>query len=206
MANPHGRPRSETVKLTKTARERFDRQLAEKLPDIFTALFEAGTKEKNTAALSLLVNRAVPVRKGVPVNFKTRPLSNPTECAEAFGANARAHIHRIDGRIHDESDGTHIGRYGAACAAIAGKRSGRYRHPGQRDVEGPDQNLPDLGEPIMLPSSGVSSPLPMAARMSVTTCGLACNGSASSTIPTDKSAVAFLMNPPISTVECAPSR
>src|SRR5829696_6211496 len=85
MANPNGRPRSETVKLTKTARERFDRQLAEKLPDIFTALFEAGTKEKDTAALSLLVNRAVPVRKGVPVNFKTRPLSNPAECAEAFG-------------------------------------------------------------------------------------------------------------------------
>src|SRR3954454_19133308 len=85
MANPHGRPRSETVKLTKTARERFDRQLAEKLPDIFTPLFEAGTKEKDTAALSLLVNRAVPVRKGVPVNFKTRPLSNPSECAEAFG-------------------------------------------------------------------------------------------------------------------------
>ena len=82
---PPGRPRSETVKLTKTAREHFDRQLAEKLPDIFTALFEAGTKEKDTAALSLLVNRAVPVRKGVPVNFKTRPLSNPTECAEAFG-------------------------------------------------------------------------------------------------------------------------
>jgi hypothetical protein len=46
---------------------------------------EAGTKEKDIAALSLLVNRAVPVRKGVPVNFKTRPLSNPTECAEAFG-------------------------------------------------------------------------------------------------------------------------
>ena len=67
MANPNGRPRSETVKLTKTARERFDRQLADKLPDIFTALFEAGTKEKDTAALSLLVNRAVPVRKGVPV-------------------------------------------------------------------------------------------------------------------------------------------
>ena len=85
MANPHGRPRSETVKLTKTAREHFDRQLAEKLPDIFTALFEAGTKDKDTAALSLLVNRAVPVRKGVPVNFKTRPLSNPSECAEAFG-------------------------------------------------------------------------------------------------------------------------
>jgi hypothetical protein len=44
MANPNGRPRSETVKLTKTARERFDRQLAEKLPDIFMALFEAGER------------------------------------------------------------------------------------------------------------------------------------------------------------------
>ena len=41
MANPNGRPRSETVKLTKTARERFDCQLAEKLPDIFTALFRS---------------------------------------------------------------------------------------------------------------------------------------------------------------------
>jgi hypothetical protein len=53
--------------LTKTARERFDRQLAEKLPDIFTALFEAGTKEKDTAALSLLVNRAVP--DGIPARL-----------------------------------------------------------------------------------------------------------------------------------------
>ena len=103
MANPNGRPRSETVKLTKTARERFDRQLAEKLPDIFTALFEAGTKEKDTAALSLLVNRAVPVRKGVPVNFKTRPLSNPTECAEAF----RRHPHSHRKRRADAGRGQH---------------------------------------------------------------------------------------------------
>jgi hypothetical protein len=85
MPNPHGRPQSDIVKLTKAARERFDRQLADKLPDIFMALFDAGTKDKDTQALSLLVNRAVPVRKGVPVNFKTRPLSNPTECAAAFG-------------------------------------------------------------------------------------------------------------------------
>ena len=85
MANPHGRPQSDTVKLTKAARERFDRQLAEKLPDIFTALFEAGTQDRDTQALSLLVQRAVPVRKGVTVNFKTRPLSNPGECAAAFG-------------------------------------------------------------------------------------------------------------------------
>jgi hypothetical protein len=85
MANARGRPTSDIVKLTKAARDRFDQQLANKLPDIFTALFEAGTKDKDTQALSLLVNRAVPVRKGVPVNFKTRPLSNSSECAAAFG-------------------------------------------------------------------------------------------------------------------------
>ena len=83
--NPSGRPRSDVVRLTKAARERFDRQLAERLPDIFTALFDAGTKDKDTQALSLLVQRASPLRKGVPVNFRTRPLSNPAECAAAFG-------------------------------------------------------------------------------------------------------------------------
>ena len=40
--NPNGRPKSDTVRLTKAARERFDRQLAEGIDDIFTALFEAG--------------------------------------------------------------------------------------------------------------------------------------------------------------------
>jgi hypothetical protein len=41
--------------------------------------------DKDTQALSLLVSRAVPIRKGVPVSFKTRPLSTPAECAAAFG-------------------------------------------------------------------------------------------------------------------------
>ena len=100
MANPHGRPRSETVKLTKTARERFDRQLAEKLPDIFTALFEAGTKEKDTAALSLLVNRAVPVRKGVPVNFKTRPLSRKATATFAGPSDRGSANELLDSSAH----------------------------------------------------------------------------------------------------------
>ena len=59
--NRNGRPRSDIVRLTKAARERFDRQLAERLPDIFAALFEAGTQDRDTQALSLLVQRAVPV-------------------------------------------------------------------------------------------------------------------------------------------------
>ena len=37
--NPNGRLKSVTVKLTRAARERFDRQLAEGIDDIFRALF-----------------------------------------------------------------------------------------------------------------------------------------------------------------------
>jgi hypothetical protein len=81
---PIGRPRNEVVRLTKAARERFDRQIAEGLDDIFKALLEAGIKDKDTQALSLLINRAVPIRKGVTVSFKTRPLSTPADCAAAF--------------------------------------------------------------------------------------------------------------------------
>ena len=84
MANPTV-DRGRRLSNDKDGSRAFRSPTRRKLPDIFTALFEAGTKEKDTAALSLLVNRAVPVRKGVPVNFKTRPLSNPGECAEAFG-------------------------------------------------------------------------------------------------------------------------
>ena len=61
--NPDGRPKSDVIRLTKAARERFDRQLAENLDDVFKAILEVGTKDKDTAALSLLVTRAIPVRR-----------------------------------------------------------------------------------------------------------------------------------------------
>jgi hypothetical protein len=82
--NPNGRPNSDTVRLTRAARERFDRQLAEGIDDIFKALFEAATKDKDTAALGLLVNRAVPVRRGAVVAFQHRSLHTPQDCAAAF--------------------------------------------------------------------------------------------------------------------------
>ena len=85
MANSNGRPKSEAVKLSKAARERFEKQLATGLDDIFKAVFEAATKDKDASALALLVNRAVPIRKGAPVSFLTRPLTTPGDCAEAFG-------------------------------------------------------------------------------------------------------------------------
>jgi hypothetical protein len=72
-------------RLTRAARERFDRQLAAGIDDIFRALFESGTKGKNTAALGLLVQRAVPVRRGSPVSFQTRALTSPADCAAAYG-------------------------------------------------------------------------------------------------------------------------
>ena len=41
-------------------------------------------RTRTRQALSLLINRAVPIRKGVTVSFKTRPLSTPADCAAAF--------------------------------------------------------------------------------------------------------------------------
>ena len=139
MANPNGRPRSETVKLTKTARERFDRQLAEKLPDIFTALFEAGTKEKDTAALSLLVNRAVPVRKGVPVNFKTRPLSNPSRMRRSI----RRHPHSHRQRRADAGRGQHDRRPDRAPGEpLPNGRAARRARSGREGVAATDIDHP----------------------------------------------------------------
>ena len=83
--NPDGRPKSDVIRLTKAARERFDRQLAENLDDVFKAILEVGTKDKDTAALSLLVNRAVPIRRGATVTFTARALTRPQDCAAAFG-------------------------------------------------------------------------------------------------------------------------
>ena len=83
--NPDGRPKSDVIRLTKAARERFDRQLAENLDDVFKAILEVGTKDKDTAALSLLVNRAVPIRRGATVTFTARTLTTPQDCAAAFG-------------------------------------------------------------------------------------------------------------------------
>src|SRR6476661_7412731 len=82
--NPNGRPKSDTVRLTKAARERFDRQLADSIDDIFTALFAAATKDKDTGALALLINRAVPVRRDSVVSFTHRSLTTPADCAQAF--------------------------------------------------------------------------------------------------------------------------
>ena len=83
--NPDGRPKSDVIRLTKAARERFDRQLAENLDDVFKAILEVGTKDKDTAALSLLVNRAVPIRRGATVTFTARTLTTPQDCAAAYG-------------------------------------------------------------------------------------------------------------------------
>ena len=55
--NPNGRPKSDVIRLTKAARERFDRQLAENLDDVFKAILEVGTKDKDTVALSLSTAR-----------------------------------------------------------------------------------------------------------------------------------------------------
>jgi hypothetical protein len=65
--NPHGRPKSATIQLTHRAREIFEQKLASNIGQIFDALLEAGTQDREVPALVALISRAIPTRKGAPV-------------------------------------------------------------------------------------------------------------------------------------------
>ena len=74
--NPKGKPKSATVRLTRAAREHFERDLASNAERIFEALLAAALHDKDASALSLLVNRLAPLRRGAITSFVTRPLSS----------------------------------------------------------------------------------------------------------------------------------
>ena len=75
--NKAGRPKSTTIALTRRARERFDRKVAENIDALFEALFEAATEDGDVNAARLLIDRAIPSRRGAPVSFS---LSMPRGC------------------------------------------------------------------------------------------------------------------------------
>src|SRR3954447_23977516 len=82
--NKAGRPKSPTITLTRQARERFDRKVAENIDALFEALFEAATEDGDVNAARLLIDRAIPSRRGAPVSFSLRPLRSPPDCADAL--------------------------------------------------------------------------------------------------------------------------
>src|SRR3954470_18712421 len=79
-----GRPRAETVALTKAARARFDTLAAESIEAVFQAVLTAATQDGDMAAAKLLIDRVIPSRRGAPVSFHIRPLQTPEDCALAY--------------------------------------------------------------------------------------------------------------------------
>src|SRR3954465_5586603 len=79
-----GRPKAETIALTKAARARFDTLAAESIGAVFQAVLTAATQDGDMAAAKLLIDRVIPSRCGAPVSFHIRPLKTPEDCASAF--------------------------------------------------------------------------------------------------------------------------
>jgi hypothetical protein len=87
IAVPHrgrGRPKDETVTLTKAARARFDTLAAESIEAVFQAVLTAATQDGDLAAAKLLIDRVIPSRGGAPVSFHIPPLKAPEDCALAY--------------------------------------------------------------------------------------------------------------------------
>ena len=87
IAVPHrgrGRPKDETVTLTKAARARFDTLAAGSIDVVFQAVLTAATQDGDMAAAKLLIDRVIPSRRGAPVSFHIRPLKTPEDCALAY--------------------------------------------------------------------------------------------------------------------------
>src|SRR4051812_1493396 len=79
-----GRPKAETIALTKAARARFDALAADSIESVFQAVLTAATQDGDMAAARLLIDRVIPSRRGAPVSFHIRPLKTPEDCALAY--------------------------------------------------------------------------------------------------------------------------
>ena len=82
--NKGGRPKSDTITLTKQARDRFNRKVVQNIDTLFDALFDAATKDGDVNAARLLIDRAIPSRRGAPIHFPLRPLKTAQDCAEVL--------------------------------------------------------------------------------------------------------------------------
>src|SRR6476620_4533598 len=82
--NKGGRPKAETIALTKAARARFDTLAAQSIEAVFQAVLAAATQDADMTAAKLLIDRVIPSRRGAPVSFHIRPLKTPEDCALAY--------------------------------------------------------------------------------------------------------------------------
>src|SRR5215203_2705317 len=82
--NKGGRPKSDTITLAKQARDRFNRKVVQNIDTLFDALFDAATKDGDVNAARLLIDRAIPSRRGAPIHFPLRPLKTAQDCADVL--------------------------------------------------------------------------------------------------------------------------
>src|SRR5215204_470723 len=82
--NKGGRPKSDTITLTKQARDRFNRKVVQNIDTLFDALFDAATKDGDVNAARLSIDRAIPSRRGAPIHFPLRPLKTAQDCADVL--------------------------------------------------------------------------------------------------------------------------
>ena len=87
--NKGGRPKVNSITLTKAARARFDTLAAESIEAVFQAVLTAATQDGDMAAAKLLIDRVIPSRRGAPVSFHIRPLKTPEDCALGLCRPAR---------------------------------------------------------------------------------------------------------------------
>jgi hypothetical protein len=78
-----GRPKVDSIALTKAARARFDILAAENIEAVFQAVLAAATQDGDMAVAKLLIDRVIPSRRGAPVSFHIRPLKTPEGSAYA---------------------------------------------------------------------------------------------------------------------------
>ena len=93
-----GRPKSDTNTLTKQARDRCNRKVVQNIDTLFDALLDAATKDGGVNAARLLIDRAIPSRRGAPIHFPLRPLKTaqvaPTCSAISLPASRKVGLHR----------------------------------------------------------------------------------------------------------------
>src|SRR3954466_14901704 len=82
--NKGGRPKSDTIALTKQARDRFNRKVVQNIETLFDALLDAATKDGDVNAARPLIERSIPSRRGAPIHFPLRPLKTAQDCADVL--------------------------------------------------------------------------------------------------------------------------
>jgi hypothetical protein len=81
--NQGGRPKLESIKITREARQRLDTLAAENADDLFQAILGAALAG-DMAAARILADRIWPNRRGAPITFTPPMIKKPEDLPDAY--------------------------------------------------------------------------------------------------------------------------